>query len=59
MMLFVLVVWFGNANQQVTFSVPGIATQAECIRLGNQMKRRYKRSAVADCYPYRGGISAQ
>jgi hypothetical protein len=59
MIVFVLVVWFGTGNQQVAFSVPNIASRAECISLGDQMKRHYQRSAVANCYPYRAAVASQ
>lgn len=53
MLMFVLVVWFGIADQQSSFAVPGIASQAECERLGAVMSKG-KPWPQPRCYPYRG-----
>lgn len=49
---FLLVVWFGYTTQQTSFSVPGIASLAECQRLGSELHNVYRQADV-QCFPYR------
>lgn len=51
-MAYVLVLWFGYLQQQSSFSVSGIASQAECQRLGEQMAPHYNHAEFR-CYAYR------
>lgn len=57
MILYVLVIWFGAGNAQTTFAVPGIATRAECVRLGRQLRAAYGglTEQSAQCFPYKAG----
>lgn len=52
MIVYVLVIWFGVGGNQSSFSVNGIVSAKECMRLGDEIKRNYP-LAEGKCYPYR------
>jgi hypothetical protein len=51
MTVWVLVVWFGYTTTQSSFAVGNIASEAECHRLGDVLKKGKLGPNVA-CVPY-------
>ena len=52
MAAWVLIVLFGFASSQSSYAISGIASQAECERLGKEVKLQLPAFANVTCHAY-------